>query len=245
MKYQDSFEKEKRKFNFIILYILGFIISVFFEFYWISYFPYDYFMLFGIGIILCIFGYLSIDGILEMLHRSQKQKEKQNEVMIKASKAIYLTTKKLLAEGDSISELSYRISSDEASAHSKEAENNFNSLVSDLVKANERLAASVEQAVAIQPLVKENKKIIDTVRSGEQSASDISEVSSVLDEALSEDTVAILSDVSENSSANKDFSSDSSDTAEEPVEKITEVTVENSGDTGLSQEEIASLFANL
>lgn len=219
MKHQDSFEKEKRKFNFIILYILGFIISVFFEFYWISYFPYDYFMLFGIGIILCIFGYLSIDGVLEMLHHAQKQKEKQNEVMIKASKAIYLTTKKLLAEGDSISELSYRISSDEESAHSKEAENNFNSLVSDLVKANERLAASVEQAVAFQPLVKENKKIIDTVE--------------------------LLSDVSENASADKDFSSNSTDTEDEPVEKITEVTVEDSGDTGLSQEEIASLFANL
>jgi hypothetical protein len=39
-----NFKQQKAKFNFVIIYILGFVISVFFEFYWISYYPYDYFI---------------------------------------------------------------------------------------------------------------------------------------------------------------------------------------------------------
>ena len=51
----SSTSKSKAKFHFISIYIIGFIISIFFEYYWINYYPYDYFMLFGIGIIMCIF----------------------------------------------------------------------------------------------------------------------------------------------------------------------------------------------
>ena len=49
-----NFKQQKAKFNFVIIYILGFVISAFFEFYWISYYPYDYrhrnnFMHFGVS----------------------------------------------------------------------------------------------------------------------------------------------------------------------------------------------------
>jgi len=100
----SSTKKTKSKFNFIIICIIGFVVSIFFEFYFINYFPYDYFMLFGTGIIMCIFGYLSIDGVLEIINQTSRKRDEQNEIMIKASKAIYLTTKKIALNSHSISD---------------------------------------------------------------------------------------------------------------------------------------------
>ena len=147
-----NFKQQKAKFNFVIIYILGFVISAFFEFYWISYYPYDYFMLAGIGIILCILGYLSIDGILNIIHSAEQKRDEQAETLIKAGKAIYLTTKRMaLEQSHTLPEVS-------------DVPKDLNSLVNDLVKANERLSKEVEHAISIQPLLQENQKLVNSVQ---------------------------------------------------------------------------------
>ena len=147
-----NFKQQKAKFNFVIIYILGFVISAFFEFYWISYYPYDYFMLAGIGIILCILGYLSIDGILNIIHSAEQKRDEQAETLIKAGKAIYLTTKRMaLEQSHTLPEVS-------------DVPKDLNSLVNDLAKANERLSKEVEHAISIQPLLQENQKLVISVQ---------------------------------------------------------------------------------
>ena len=147
-----NFKPQKAKFNFVIIYILGFVISAFFEFYWISYYPYDYFMLAGIGIILCILGYLSIDGILNIIHSAEQKRDEQAETLIKAGKAIYLTTKRMaLEQSHTLPEVS-------------DVPKDLNSLVNDLAKANERLSKEVEHAISIQPLLQENQKLVNSVQ---------------------------------------------------------------------------------
>ena len=148
----SSNKKAKLKFNFIIICIIGFIVSIFFEFYFISYFPYDYFMLFGIGIIMCIFGYLSIDGVLEIINQTMEKRNEQNEIMIKASKAIYLTTKKIA------------LNSSHSIQAPLESPKDINALIDDLSQANERLAKEVENAVSLQPLVQKNRSIVNNAR---------------------------------------------------------------------------------
>ena len=147
-----NFKQQKAKFNFVIIYILGFVISAFFEFYWISYYPYDYFMLAGIGIILCILGYLSIDGILNIIHSAEQKRDEQAETLIKAGKAIYLTTKRMaLEQSHTLPEVS-------------DVPKDLNSLVNDLAKANERLSKEVEHAISIHPLLQENQKLVNSVQ---------------------------------------------------------------------------------
>lgn len=145
-------KKSKAKFNFIIIYIIGFIISIFFEYYWINYYPYDYFMLFGIGIIMCIFGYLSIDGILNTINQTTKKRDEQNEIMIKASKAIYLTTKKIA------------LNNFHSGQNNTDPRKDISSLINDLTQANDRLAKEVENAVSLQSLVQESKSIVNNAR---------------------------------------------------------------------------------
>ena len=206
--------KSKSKFNFIIIYIIGFIISIFFEFYWISYFPYDYFMLFGIGIILCIFGYLSIDGILNIINQTTKKRDEQNEIMIKASKAIYLTTKKIA------------LNNSHSPQDKPDSHKDITSLIDDLTRANDRLAKEVENAVSIQSLVRENTSIVNNVR-------DIMEDSHVqplsplevekdlkLDESINEtDFETITQPETINSMINQEFSV-TDEKMPEPAEKI-------------------------
>lgn len=148
----SSTSKSKAKFHFISIYIIGFIISIFFEYYWINYYPYDYFMLFGIGIIMCIFGYLSIDSILNTISQNAKKRDEQNETLIKAGKAIYLTTKKIA------------LNHSDSGQDSSDSRKDINSLIDDLTQANDRLAKEVENAVSIQSLVQENKSIANNAR---------------------------------------------------------------------------------
>lgn len=249
--------KSKTKFNFIIIYIIGFIISIFFEFYWISYYPYDYFMLFGIGIIMCIFGYLSIDGILDIVRVSARKREEQNEIMIKASKAIYLTTKKIA------------LSASSAPEHTPAASKDLNSLIDDLTKANDRLAKEVESAVSIHSLVQENRTLADNVRKAVNDA-DVPSLSPLdiekemkLDENINEtdfetaaQAEAIDSIISQEISAAEEIpkpvpeAENASETAAElPADDdiLPEAVSESpaSADKALTPDEIADLFANL
>ncbi len=174
----SSNKKTKSKFNFIIICIIGFVVSIFFEFYFINYFPHDYFMLFGTGIIMCIFGYLSIDGVLEIINQTSRKRNEQNEIMIKASKAIYLTTKKIALNSHSMPD-------------TLETPKDFGSLIDDLSQANERLAKEIENAVSLQSLVQKNRTIVNNAReiieNHEQPLSPLEvEKDLKLDEAISE-----------------------------------------------------------
>lgn len=175
----SSNKKTTSKFNFVIICIIGFVVSILFEFYFISYFPYDYFMLFGTGIIMCIFGYLSIDGVLEIIHQTSQKRDEQNEIMIKASKAIYLTTKKIA------------LNSSHSMPDALETPKDISSLIDDLSQANERLAKEVENAVSLQSLVQKNRSIVNNAREiieeHEQPLSPLEvEKDLKLDEAISE-----------------------------------------------------------
>ena len=109
-------------------------------------------MLAGIGIILCILGYLSIDGILNIIHSAEQKRDEQAETLIKAGKAIYLTTKRMaLEQSHTLPEVS-------------DVPKDLNSLVNDLAKANERLSKEVEHAISIQPLLQENQKLVNSVQ---------------------------------------------------------------------------------
>ncbi len=137
-------QKKKKKFPYISIYFLGFIISVFFEFYWINYYPYDYFMLGGIGVILCIFGYLTIDAYTSMLHEHKLELEAQNETMIKAGKVIYLTYKKILA------------TLEEHGIHGSSQES-LQAMIDDLTLANQRLG---QELVTDEVKQEENTQIL-------------------------------------------------------------------------------------
>ena len=206
---QEKDTAKKKKFNFIIIYILGFIISVFFEFYWINYYPYDYFMLFGIGIILCIFGYLSIDGILDMVNKASLKREEQAEMMIKASKAIFLTVKKMNPDGG---------------VDGADAPKDINTLIDDLAKANERLTKEVENAISIQGLVQDSKKIVQNVH-------EVINEGSILEAATDEPDVSQQEETSV--------------PEESSVPEASEVSGEQQKPQPLSEDEVASLFANL
>lgn len=135
-------------------------------------------MLFGTGIIMCIFGYLSIDGVLEIINQTSRKRNEQNEIMIKASKAIYLTTKKIALNSHSMPD-------------TLETPKDFGSLIDDLSQANERLAKEIENAVSLQSLVQKNRTIVNNAReiieNHEQPLSPLEvEKDLKLDEAISE-----------------------------------------------------------
>ena len=75
-------------------YAMAFLAAFFFEFYWIMTNPLDHFMLLGIGVIMLITGYLTIDSLLKAKADSDAAKHEQNDMMLKAQKAIYIATKK-------------------------------------------------------------------------------------------------------------------------------------------------------
>lgn len=207
----------KKKFPIISIFFLGFIISVFFEFYWINYYPYDYFMLFGIGIILCIFGYLTIDSLIDMINQNARQREAQNEVMIKASKAIYLTAKKIIT-----------VSQSSGSAGNAK---NLQNLISDLTLANERLAREIESAASLQLLVEDadgNEATGEEENSGNETSGN--ETDGDAENSGNETTGSV-----ENSG---------DETADDMVAENT-TTTENNDKNEFTEEQIAKMFADL
>ena len=89
----DKQKKYKKNYG-IPFFAMTFLAAAVFEFYYIMTEPYSEFMLIGIGIIMLITGYLTIDSILTAKAESDAKKEEQNDMMLKAQKAIYIATKK-------------------------------------------------------------------------------------------------------------------------------------------------------
>lgn len=168
--------EENNKKNFpIVFYILGFIVAVFFELYWIGNFPYDYFMLIGIGLVVLITGYLTFDGIIKAYNEAQEIKRQQNEIMIKAQKAIYLATKKNSAESEKMQINSLKAVNllmdrmvdtiTEKQIGTKAGyPADMTGLIAELTESNAKLAKEVQNAITVGQLVKANENLIRNVQ---------------------------------------------------------------------------------
>ena len=174
--------------NGLPFYTLTFIAALLFELYWIFSRPYDYFMLFGIGIIIIITGYLTIDSILKIVNHTASERAQQNETMIKAQKAIYLATKKNVVEAEKSREQNIKTlevlitsmvssqkelvnvittKSDELATKQIGMSDNsadVSELVDKLTKSNDKLAKQVQDAMTINELVKANAELVKNVQ---------------------------------------------------------------------------------
>ena len=159
----------------LVFYILGFLTALLFELYWIGNFPYDYFMLIGIGLIVLITGYLTFDGVIKAYNEAQEIKREQNEIMIKAQKAIYLATKKNSAEAEKMQINSLKavnilmdrmvdtLTEKQLTAKADEA-NDISGLIEKLSKSNKTLAKKIQNAITVGKLVKSNEELIKSVQ---------------------------------------------------------------------------------
>ena len=184
-------QKSDRKNYGTAYYAMAFLAAFFFEFYWIMTNPYEYFMLLGIGIIMIIMGYLTIDSILKVKADADAKKNEQNEMMLKAQKAIYIATKKNAKDTEYRQTQSLKavelmmnkmISSQQALLEDKKpADNDMSSLIDQLSASNAKLAKEVQSAITVNQLVKANADLVRNVKealnasalNGTTSASDL------------------------------------------------------------------------
>lgn len=188
MEQKNSPSNTNNKSNSIIYYSLTFLIALLFELYWIFTRPYDYFMVIGIGIIVIITGYLTIDGITKAKAAEAALRQEQNEMIIKAQKAIYLATKKNVTESEKNREQNMRAievlvksmvtsqkelvnvittKSDELADKQLESHDNtsdMSALVDKLTESNDKLAKQVQSALTINELVKSNAELVKNVQ---------------------------------------------------------------------------------
>lgn len=192
-------------------FALAFIVAIFFELYFIMTNPYNYFMLIGIGIIMIILGYLTFDSISKAKEAAAKQLNEQNEMMLKASKAIYLATKRNTQEAQkqhaqNIKAIEYMmnnmISNEKDMVNAmitkneeivakqitaKPEGNDMSSLIEQLSASNAKLAKEVQSAITVNELVKANADLVKNVREvlgNSQSALDNSNLTSYVNSAV-------------------------------------------------------------
>lgn len=192
-------------------FALAFIVAIFFELYFIMTNPYNYFMLVGIGIIMIILGYLTFDSISKSKEAAAKQLNEQNEMMLKASKAIYLATKRNTQEAQkqhaqNIKAIEYMMNNmisnekdmvnamitknEEIAAKQITAKpdgNDMSSLIEQLSASNAKLAKEVQSAITVNELVKANADLVKNVREvlgNSQSALDNSTLTSYVNSAI-------------------------------------------------------------
>lgn len=197
-------------------FALAFIVAIFFELYFIMTNPYNYFMLIGIGIIMIILGYLTFDSISKAKEAAAKQLNEQNEMMLKASKAIYLATKRNTQEAQkqhaqNIKAIEYMMNNmisnekdmvnamitknEEIAAKqitAKPEGNDMSSLIEQLSASNAKLAKEVQSAITVNELVKANADLVKNVREvlgNSQSTLDNSNLTSYVNSAMNSSAV--------------------------------------------------------
>ena len=197
-------------------FALAFIVAIFFELYFIMTNPYNYFMLIGIGIIMIILGYLTFDSISKAKEAAAKQLNEQNEMMLKASKAIYLATKRNTQEAQkqhaqNIKAIEYMMNNmisnekdmvnamitknEEIAAKQITAKpdgNDMSSLIEQLSASNAKLAKEVQSAITVNELVKANADLVKNVREvlgNSQSTLDNSNLTSYVNSAMNSSAV--------------------------------------------------------
>lgn len=182
-------EKKSSKNYGTTFFALALIVSVFFELYFILTDPYNYFMLIGVGIVVLITGYLTFDSIEKAKSDEIARVNEQNEMLIKANKAIYLATKRSTKEAEewhlqSIKAMdmmmknlisnekemvNHMISKNEEltmkQLETANADNgDMSSLIEQLSASNAKLAKEVQAAITVNELVKANADLVKNVR---------------------------------------------------------------------------------
>lgn len=169
-------------------FALAFIVAVLFELYFILTDPYNYFMLIGIGIIMLITGYLTFDSIAKARADAKNRLAEQNDMMLKASKAIYLATKRSSQEAEkqhiqNIKVIEYfmnnMISNEKEMVNlliskneeivakqitTKSEADDMSSLIEQLSASNAKLAKEVQSVITVNELVKANADLVKNVR---------------------------------------------------------------------------------
>lgn len=223
-------------------FALAFIVAIFFELYFIMTNPYNYFMLIGIGIIMIILGYLTFDSISKAKEAAAKQLNEQNEMMLKASKAIYLATKRNTQEAQkqhaqNIKAIEYMMNNmisnekdmvnamitknEEIAAKqitAKPEGNDMSSLIEQLSASNAKLAKEVQSAITVNELVKANADLVKNVREvlgNSQSALDNSNLTSYVNSAVNSSAV-----VNGTANTNTNANINANTTANTPVVNI-------------------------
>ena len=153
---------------------MSFLAAAVFEFYYIMTKPYSEFMLIGIGIIMLITGYLTIDSILTAKADSDAAKAEQNDMMLKAQKAIYIATKKNAKDAEIRQAKSIKavelmmnkmITTQQALLEDKKSDgDDMTSLIDQLSESNAKLAKEVQSAITVNQLVKANADLVKNVK---------------------------------------------------------------------------------
>ncbi|MDE6208825.1 MAG: hypothetical protein K2M73_04005 [Lachnospiraceae bacterium] len=192
-------------------FALAFIVAVLFELYFIMTNPYNYFMLIGIGIIMLITGYLTFDSIAKSKADAANRLAEQNDMMLKASKAIYLATKRSSQEAQNqhiqnIKAIEYfmnnMISNEKDMVNLMIAKNeeivakqittkteadDMSSLIEQLSASNAKLAKEVQSVITVNELVKANADLVKNVREvlhGNQSSLNTDNISEYISDAV-------------------------------------------------------------
>jgi hypothetical protein len=169
----DKQKKYKKNYG-IPFFAMAFLAAAVFEFYYIMTEPYSEFMLIGIGIIMLITGYLTIDSILTAKAESDAKKEEQNDMMLKAQKAIYIATKKNAKDAEIRQAKSIKavelmmnkmITTQQALLEEKKTDgDDMTSLIDQLSESNAKLAKEVQSAITVNQLVKANADLVRNVK---------------------------------------------------------------------------------
>lgn len=123
---------------------------------------------------MIVMGYLTIDSILKAKADSEALKNEQNEMMLKAQKAIYIATKKNAKDSETRQVRNIKameimmnkmISSQQALLEDKKSEaNDMESLIDQLSASNAKLAKEVQSAITVNQLVKANADLVRNVK---------------------------------------------------------------------------------
>ena len=197
-------QKNYRKNYGIPFFSMAFLAACVFEFYWIMSNPYDHFMLIGIGIIMLITGYLTVDSILKIKADSDAEKAEQNDMILKAQKAIYIATKKNAKDADMRQAQSVKavelmmnkmITSQQALLEDKKSDgDDMTSLIDQLSASNAKLAKEVQSAITVNQLVKANADLVKNVKealsANSMSASETADLGAYVSAAVATPVVA-------------------------------------------------------
>ena len=197
-------QKKYRKNYGVPFFSMAFLAACVFEFYWIMSNPYDRFMIIGIGIIMLITGYLTVDSLLKIKADSDTEKAEQNDMMLKAQKAIYIATKKNAKDAEIRQAQSVKamelmmnkmITSQQALLEDKKTDgDDMTSLIDQLSASNAKLAKEVQSAITVNQLVKANADLVKNVKEALNantiSASETANLSAYVSAAVSTPVVA-------------------------------------------------------
>ena len=197
-------QKNYRKNYGVPFFSMAFLAASVFEFYWIMSNPYDHFMLIGIGIIMIITGYLTIDSLLKIKADSDAEKAEQSDMILKAQKAIYIATKKNAKDAEVRQAQSVKamelmmnkmITSQQALLEDKKSDgDDMTSLIDQLSASNAKLAKEVQSAITVNQLVKANADLVKNVKealnANTMSASQTADLSAYVSAAVNTPVVA-------------------------------------------------------